>query len=119
MKKHTPIPYDDTFRTMLNDCPRFIIPLVNEDFDKNYSPSDTVNLFQNEFFIPSNDDKKIVTDSNFFIGLDTDRYLFECQSTYDGTISIKIFEYSSQVAIRDAVSFISETIFTLYFSGIT
>ena len=29
-------PYDDVFRTMLNDCSRLIIPVINEIFCENY-----------------------------------------------------------------------------------
>lgn len=28
-------PYDDSFRTLLTDCKRLVIPLVNEMFGKN------------------------------------------------------------------------------------
>ena len=32
--KGTATPYDDVHRTMLNDCPKLIIPVVNEMFHK-------------------------------------------------------------------------------------
>ena len=34
-KNDTSTPYDDAHRTMLNDCPWLIIPVVNEMFQKN------------------------------------------------------------------------------------
>ena len=30
-------PYDDVFRTLLNDCSSLIIPVINEIFWENYS----------------------------------------------------------------------------------
>ena len=30
-------PYDDVFRTLLNDCSSLIIPVVNEIFHESYS----------------------------------------------------------------------------------
>lgn len=32
-------PYDDVFRTMINDCTRFVLPLLNEVFGENYDGS--------------------------------------------------------------------------------
>lgn len=32
-------PYDDVHRTMLNDCPKLIIPVVNEMFQKLWKSS--------------------------------------------------------------------------------
>ena len=29
-------PYDDVFRTLLNDCSSLIIPVINEIFGENY-----------------------------------------------------------------------------------
>ena len=30
-------PYDDVFRTLLNDCSRLILPVLNEIFGENYT----------------------------------------------------------------------------------
>ena len=32
-----PTPYDDAFRTMMNDCIQLLIPVINEIFGKNYT----------------------------------------------------------------------------------
>ncbi len=32
-------PYDDTFRTLLQDCPELVVPLINELFGTNYNPA--------------------------------------------------------------------------------
>lgn len=35
--KLTNTPYDDVFRTLLNDCSSLIIPVINEIFGEHYS----------------------------------------------------------------------------------
>ncbi|MBR1893110.1 MAG: hypothetical protein IJ815_06230, partial [Lachnospiraceae bacterium] len=110
-------PYDDSFRTLLTDCSRLIIPLVNEIFNETHPDNSEVELFQNEFFITAGDDQKRITDSNFSIGKHS-RYHIECQSSPDGTIIIRVFEYATQIAISTAVSESNETSFTLPKSGI-
>lgn len=37
-------PYDDVHRTMLNDCPKLIIPVVNEMFHKKHSDNEKRNI---------------------------------------------------------------------------
>ena len=37
-------PYDDVFRTMLNDCSRLIIPVINEVFSEQYTGEEEVIL---------------------------------------------------------------------------
>ena len=110
-------PYDDAFRTLLTDCSRLIVPLVNEIFHEDHPDNAEVELFQNELFITCGDDKKRITDSNFSIEKHG-RYHIECQSSTDGTIIIRVFEYATQIAITTAVLENNETIFTLPRSGI-
>lgn len=111
-------PFDDSFRTLLTDCKRLVVPLVNEMFGTHLSESETVELYQNEFFITSGNDAKRITDSNFTIGSLSRRYHIECQSSLDGTMTLRIFEYASQIAITTAESSVSETVFTMPSSGI-
>ncbi len=112
-------PYDDAFRTLLTDCSRLIIPLVNVMFDSNYSMDEVVSLFQNESFITAGNQQKKITDSNFSIGKNSKyRYHIECQSSADGTIIVRVFEYATQIAISTAVSETDTTIFDLPRSGI-
>lgn len=35
--KITSTPYDDVFRTLLNDCSSLIIPMINEVFGEKYT----------------------------------------------------------------------------------
>lgn len=99
---NTGTPYDDVYRTLLNDCTSLIIPVVNEVFQKQHGDNEKVTVLNNEFFITSKGgtQKERITDSNFIIGKTC--YHFECQSTSDGTIIMRVFEYGSQIAIRDS-----------------
>ena len=45
-------PYDDSFRTLLTDCKRLIVPLVNEMFGENWQETENVELYQNEVVQP-------------------------------------------------------------------
>ena len=44
-------PYDDVFRTMINDCTRFVLPLLNEVFGEHYDGS-VKNKLDSLFFAP-------------------------------------------------------------------
>ena len=63
-------PYDDVFRTLLNDCSSLIIPVLNE------------------------------VDSCFqVIGIRKKKYHLECQSTTDNKMIVRMFEYDTQIAL--------------------
>ena len=103
-KKRTVIgtPYDDAFRTLTTDCPRLLISVINEIFDKNYSGNEEVVFYPNEHFVnePDGSHQKKVTDSFFsVVDIMTERYLLECQSTDDNTMIIRIVEYQLQTAL--------------------
>ena len=44
-------PYDDAFRTMLVDCGRLVIPVINEIFGKHYTGQEEIIPHPNEHFI--------------------------------------------------------------------
>ena len=44
-------PYDDVFRTLLNDCSSLIIPVINEIFGENYSGKEKIIFSSNEHFL--------------------------------------------------------------------
>ena len=98
----TSTPYDDAHRTLVNDCPWLIIPVVNEMFQKKHSKKEKITVLNNEFFLNRQDGKqaKRITDTSFMIG--SDHYHLECQSTADGTIMYRVFEYDSQIALQDS-----------------
>lgn len=43
-------PYDDVFRTLLTDCSKLIIPVVNEIFHESYTGEEEISLKENELF---------------------------------------------------------------------
>ena len=72
----------------------------NEMFHKRHSNREEVTVLNNEFFINRQDGKQVerITDTHFMIG--SIRYHLECQSTPDGTMMYRIFEYDSQIALQ-------------------
>ena len=95
-------PYDDVFRTLLNDCSSLIIPVVNEIFDEHFTGDEEVIFALNEHFLNQEDGKeaKLITDSSFKIrGKEEKSFLCECQSTSDSSMLVRIFEYATQIAL--------------------
>ncbi len=105
--------YDGAFRTIINDCRKWIIPLVNEIFGENYTGNEEVWFLPNEHFLDQQDKpgKERITDTNFrIIGKDIKKYHIECESSYpDGKITIRLFEYDAQIAL-DEGEIIEETL---------
>lgn len=48
--------YDGAFRTMVNDCKRMLLPLLNEVFDEEYAGDEQIELRPNEYFIDQQDE---------------------------------------------------------------
>lgn len=96
-------PYD-VFRTLLTDCTELIILVVNEIFHTNYTGKEKIYLLQNEHFVemPNGSEQERITDSSFEIQNDLrKRYHIECQSTEDGSIIVRMFEYDTQIALEN------------------
>ena len=95
--------YDDVFRTLLNDCSKLVIPLINEVFGETYSGDEEIQFSPNEHFLNQQDggESKRITDTTFaIIGKEKKRYHLECESsTSDYSILIRIFEYDAQIAL--------------------
>lgn len=95
--------YDSVFRTLLNDCSKMIIPIINEVFGEKYKGDEKIEFFPNEHFIAqqTEEDKKRITDSNFVIYGENGKknYHWECQSTQDNKMLIRLFEYDAQIAL--------------------
>ncbi|MCI9389885.1 MAG: hypothetical protein HFH54_09430 [Lachnospiraceae bacterium] len=47
----TSTPYDDVFRTLLNDCSQLVIPVINEVFGEDYSGKEEIIFSPNEHFL--------------------------------------------------------------------
>lgn len=117
----TSTPYDDVFRTLLTDCSQLIIPVINEIFHEDYTGMEQVILQENEIFLrqQGGEEDKRITDTSFFIvknsnGLNRPQqnnhrghlgtnYHLECQSSPDGSMIIRMYEYDSQLALKDSV----------------
>lgn len=98
-------PYDDVFRTILNDCKELIYPLLNEIFQEGYTGSEDISFGMNEHFMNQQQgkSKKRITDSSFTVkSVLIIRYHLECQSTSDFTMDKRMFEYDSQIALEDS-----------------
>ena len=97
--------YDGAFRTILNDCRRLIIPVINEIFGETYTGEEEIQFFPNEHFIDQQDeaDKERITDTNFTVfGKIPKKYHIECESSLpDGKITIRLFEYDAQIALDE------------------
>ena len=97
--------YDGAFRTILNDCRKLIIPIINEIFGETYTGEEEIQFFPNEHFIDQQDeaDKERITDTNFrILGKVQKKYHIECESSLpDGKITIRLFEYDAQIALDE------------------
>ena len=97
--------YDGAFRTILSDCRKLIIPIINEIFGEKYTGDEEIHFFPNEHFLDQQDeaDKERITDTNFrIVGKETKKYHIECESSLpDGKITIRLFEYDAQIALDE------------------
>lgn len=98
-------PYDNTFHTILCECSKLVLPMINEAFDENYLGNEKVEFMQNEHYSSSIDsgNDKIISDAIIKItdnSGDKRRYHWECQSTVDNSMIIRIFEYASREALQ-------------------
>ncbi len=97
--------YDGVFRTILNDCRKLIIPVINEIFGEIYTGEEEICFFPNEHFLDQQDkaNKERITDTNFTVfGKIPKKYHIECESSFpDGKIMIRLFEYDAQIALDE------------------
>ncbi len=97
-------PYDDVFRTLLNDCSSLIIPVINEVFGENYTGDEQIVFSPNEHFLnrQGGDEEERITDTNFkILGTETKKYHWECQSSTDSSMLVRFFEYDTQIALDE------------------
>lgn len=97
-------PYDDVFRTLLNDCSSLIIPVINEVFGESYTGDEHIIFSPNEHFLnkQDGDENERVTDTNFkIVGTEIKKYHWECQSSADSSMLVRFFEYDTQIALDE------------------
>ena len=89
--------FDSVFRSMLEQTPQLMIPLVNEVFHTKYKPEDLKAQLKNEH---KDVEKKLdrTTDSLLHIG--NKKYHIECQKAYDNTMVVRMFEYDVAIALQ-------------------
>jgi len=100
----TSTPYDDVFRTLLNDCSPLIIPVINEVFGEHYSGQEKIIFSPNEHFLnqQGGNEEERITDTSFKIeGKETKKYHLECQSSTDNSMLVRFFEYDTQIALDE------------------
>lgn len=104
--KITSTPYDDVFRTLLNDCSSLIIPMINEVFGEHYSGQEKITFSPNEHFLnqQGGNAEERITDTSFQIeGSEIKKYHLECQSSTDNSMLVRFFEYDTQIALDEGV----------------
>ncbi len=89
--------FDDVFRTMVEKLPHLLIQVINEVFCKDYEEDTPIISLMNEHMELNGE--KVITDACVRIGRAT--YHIECQSTLDGTIVLRMFEYDFVIALDD------------------
>ena len=95
-------PYDDVFRTLLNDCPKLVLPVVNEVFHEHYTGNEVIVFSPNEHFLNRQGGEELerITDTCFVVqAAAAKQYHLECQSTPDNSMLVRMFEYGAQIAL--------------------
>jgi len=97
--------YDGAFRTILNDCRKLVLPVINEVFGEDYTGDEEIRFSPNEHFLERQDEaaRERITDTNFTVlGKTRKKYHLECESGLpDGKIAIRLFEYDAQIALDE------------------
>ena len=87
-------PYDDVFRTLLNDYSNLIIPVINEVFGEHYTGKEKIIFSPNEHFLnkqDGNEDERITDTSFKIVGPKEKKYHWECQSSSDDSMLVRFF----------------------------
>lgn len=111
-------PYDSAFKTVMKECKSLVYHLLNETFGECCDKDDEI-IFLNdehelikgtgrakeeaESFAAYND--KIISDTNFIVrdkdGNVKGRYIYECQSKKDDTMTVRMVRYGARVAFEN------------------
>ncbi len=100
----TNTPYDDVFRTLVNDCSSLMIPVINEVFGECYTGKEKMIFSPNEHFQKRQDGNEAekITDTSFkILGDEVKKYHWECQSSTDSSMLVRFFEYDTQIALDE------------------
>ena len=97
-------PYDDSYKTLLTEHPRLIIPVVNEMFGKNYGNDAPVKFLPTEYHEHTEDSniQKYASDACFQIfSSDQGIYLLECQSSSDPDMMLRMARYGLHATLQN------------------
>lgn len=86
--------FDDVYRTMVQKMPELMIPLINEVFHTDYPEDIEKAQLRNEHLEIQ---RKLITDS--ILNISGKTYHIECQSTPDGQMALRMFEYGAAIAL--------------------
>lgn len=89
--------FDDVYRTMVQKMPELMIPLINEIFHTDYPEDIEKAQLRNEHLEIQ---RKLITDS--ILNISGKTYHIECQSTPDGQMALRMFEYGTAIALEEA-----------------
>ena len=89
------------------ECKEIIYPLLNETFGESYDSRNTIE-FLNEEHEDSSDEifkETLISDANFIVmdaaGKLCGRYIYECQSSADNTMTVRMFRYGVRAAFEN------------------
>ncbi len=91
----------------MKECKEIVYPLLNETFGESYDSSNTIE-FLNEEHEDSSDEilkETLFSDANFIVrnveGKLCGRYIYECQSSSDNTMTVRMFRYGVRTAFEN------------------
>lgn len=95
-------PYDDVFRTLLNDCSSLIVPVINEIFGERYSGAEEIVFSKESHFLNKQGGRtdERITDTSFaIVGKESKKY--HLVSSFSGAISEMYCVYSESDENKD------------------
>lgn len=93
--------WDQIIKKLAYNCPRFLLPLIDEVYGKKYPVDTPIVALSTEYSVERADTKEISTikaDLTFSVD-EHDIYHFECEITYEGLMAIRMFEYDVHAAL--------------------
>lgn len=99
-------PYDSAFKTVMYECKDIVYPLLNETFGESYDKSIRIEFLNEEHEDASDSELKeiIISDTNFIVrsseGKVLGRYIYECQSSGDSKMTVRMYRYSARTAFE-------------------
>lgn len=105
--KNTP-DYDNVFKTMKMKHKRLFVSVINDIFGRHYPMDVKVEVLHSEGYLTENEtadgSREIEEEvSDFLIRIEGEVYLLECQSYDDGSMAIRMAEYTFITARQFAV----------------